>query len=114
MTRKLLLFFAALLICRSAFGITSSQTLLARAWPFDPQAKVSDIGRGVGLVFSPDLSVDGNCRFYQSLGFACFQDADWTRVLAGIHDYNIQHPERRLRTLVFETHGTNGNGLKLQ
>jgi hypothetical protein len=75
---------------------------------------LGDIGRGVGVVFSPDLSVSGNCRFYQALGFACFQDADWTRVIDQIHQYNIAHPDRRIYTLVLETHGTNGNGLKLQ
>jgi hypothetical protein len=72
------------------------------------------MGRGVGVVFSPDLSVAGNCRFYQALGFACFEDADWTRVLDDIRTYNIFHPDNRIRTLILETHGTNGNGLKLQ
>lgn len=88
--------------------------LLARAWPAAPYAEMPDIGAGIGIVFSPDLSVPGNCRFYQTLGFACFDNADWSQVLDGIRDYNIAHPGRRIRTLVLETHGTNGNGLKLQ
>src|SRR6185369_4698667 len=78
------------------------------------KTKIAETGRGVGIVFSPDLSVPGNCRFYQSLGFACFEDADWDAVLSGIRTYNILYPERAIRTLILETHGTNGNGLKLQ
>jgi hypothetical protein len=93
---------------------TNSLTLLAHAWPDAKAQSVAEIGRGVGVVFSPDLSVPGNCRFYQSLGFACFEDADWTRVLDQLHRYNALYPERRVGTLVLETHGTNGNGLKLQ
>src|SRR5205807_2394582 len=77
-------------------------------------ARIDQIGHGIGVVFSPDLSVSDNCRFYQALGFACFQDADWSRVLDEIHRYNIDHPDRRISTLILETHGTNGNGLKLQ
>jgi hypothetical protein len=92
----------------------SGQRMLSRAWPDAPAARVSEIGRGVGVVFSPDLSVAENCRFYQALGFACFQDADWSRVFDAIHRYNVLYPEARIGTLVLETHGTNGNGLKLQ
>jgi hypothetical protein len=87
---------------------------LAKAWPYQTRSKVGDVGRGVGIVFSPDLSVPGNCRFYQSMGFACFEDADWDTVLSGIRTWNILYPDRAIRTLVLETHGTNGNGLKLQ
>ena len=74
----------------------------------------TNTGRGVGVVFSPDLSVPGNCRFYESLGFACFQNADWNRVLTDIRIYNLFHEDDGIRTLILETHGTNGNGLKLQ
>jgi len=94
-------------------GVPSS-VLLARAWPDAPSARLADLGRGIGVVFSPDLSVEGNCRFYQALGFACFDDPDWTRVLDGIRRWNIQHADRPINTLILETHGTNGNGLKLQ
>lgn len=98
----------------AALADDTTANLVARAWPYDPYAKLSDIGHGVGVVFTPDLSVPGNCRFYESLGFACFEDADWNKVLSGIRLHNIFHPENRIRTLVLETHGTNGNGLKLQ
>ena len=89
-------------------------SLLDHAWPNVASSRVSDIGRGIGVVFSPDLSVADNCRFYQSIGFACFQGADWQKVLDDVHRYNVLYPERRIFTLVLETHGTNGNGLKLQ
>jgi hypothetical protein len=93
---------------------SSSAALLRHAWPDVPSRRVDQIGRGVGVVFSPDLSVPDNCRFYQSLGFACFQGADWDKILDDVHRYNVLYPERRIFTLVLETHGTNGNGLKLQ
>jgi hypothetical protein len=112
--RRLSLIVIALSFAARVYAITPSEYLLAKAWPYDPKAKMSDAGRGVGIVFSPDLSVPGNCRFYQSLGFACFEEPDWDAVLNGIRTYNILYPERAIRTLVLETHGTNGNGLKLQ
>ena len=91
-----------------------SARLLNHAWPNVASHRVSEIGRGIGVVFSPDLSVADNCRFYQSLGFACFQGSDWEKILDDVHRYNVLYPERRIFTLVLETHGTNGNGLKLQ
>ncbi|HXH38840.1 MAG TPA: hypothetical protein VNN08_09455 [Thermoanaerobaculia bacterium] len=106
---------ALCLLTPSASALTSvSLSLLDRAWPNVPSRRVSEIGRGIGVVFSPDLSVADNCRFYQSLGFACFQGADWEKVLSDVHRYNLLYPDRRIFTLILETHGTNGNGLKLQ
>src|SRR5438045_1882700 len=102
------------LAASAAMADEATSVLVARAMPYDPYARLSEIGHGVGIVFTPDLSVPGNCRFYESLGFACFEDADWTRVLDDIRLHNIFHPENRVRTLILETHGTNGNGLKLQ
>ncbi|MCU1246798.1 MAG: hypothetical protein JWN02_2708 [Acidobacteria bacterium] len=92
----------------------STGEILAASWAYDPYTRLSDLGRGVGIVFTPDLSVPDNCRFYQSLGFGCFQDADWTRVLDGVAAFNASHPQAPIQTLLLETHGTNGNGLKLQ
>src|ERR1700737_1018061 len=116
MARKLSIPLMLLLLLgsRAASADHDGLRLLGPAGPDAPVASVSEIGRGVGVVFSPDLSVSGNCRFYQALGFACFQDADWTRVIDQIHQHNIAHPDRHIYTLVLETHGTNGNGLKLQ
>src|SRR4051794_10813225 len=107
----LVFLFAARL---SAATDNSSLRLLDRAWPDIASRRVNEIGRGVGVVFSPDLSVPDNCRFYESLGFACFQDADWEKILDAVHRHNVLYPERRIFTLILETHGTNGNGLKLQ
>src|ERR1043166_5256144 len=114
-TMKRLALIVLLLAATSAFALDdSSLHLLNQAWPDVKSMRVNDIGRGVGVVFSPDLSVAGNCRFYQALGFACFQNASWEDVLEQIHTHNVLYPEHRIATLVLETHGTNGNGLKLQ
>src|SRR5437773_100596 len=116
MIRKLSLItvLGLLITARAASADHEGLRLLGTAWPEATAARIGDVGRGVGVVFSPDLSVAGNCRFYEALGFACFQDADWSRVLTQIHRHNVLYPDRRIYTLVLETHGTNGNGLKLQ
>ena len=88
--------------------------LLERALPAAGSTPLSEIGKGIGIVFSPDLSVPRNCDFYDALGFACFDSPDWRVVLSGIHAYNETHADAPVRTLILETHGTNGNGLKLQ
>lgn len=115
---RILPLFAAIVILlapsRAAALDNSSLRLLDHAWPDVASRRVSEIGRGIGVVFSPDLSVADNCRFYQTLGFACFQGADWEKILDDVHRYNVLYPERRIFTLILETHGTNGNGLKLQ
>jgi len=108
------IFLALFLVAATAQAAERSDALLARAWAAAPYAALEDLGAGVGIVFSPDLSVKDNCRFFQSLGFACFESADWLEVLGDIHAYNLDNPGRRIRTLILETHGTNGNGLKLQ
>ncbi|GAC1396734.1 MAG: hypothetical protein NVSMB68_13370 [Thermoanaerobaculia bacterium] len=112
MPLRFALIFALLAPCARA--ATSTELLLARAWPYESYARLTELGTGVAVVFSPDLSVPGNCRFYRALGFSCFDDADWSRVLDAIHLQNARFPERAIRTIVLETHGTNGNGLKLQ
>jgi hypothetical protein len=114
MTRKLLA-IAILFVSARAFAIEpGTLEILNTAWPSPSPAKIGEIGRGIGVVFSPDLSVPNNCGFYEALGFACFQSADWSAVLDGIYAYNHAHPDSHITTLVLETHGTNGNGLKLQ
>src|SRR5881275_858617 len=113
MIRRLAFVFA-LVLATTASADTSTYRLLQHAWPGAQAKKTSEIGRGIGVVFSPDLSVKDNCNFYRTLGFACFQDADWTNILTGIHTFNLLNPDRRIGTLILETHGTNGNGLKVQ
>jgi hypothetical protein len=114
MLRRSALFVLFLAFPALVAADTSTNRLLLNAWPGAEAKKVSEIGRGIGVVFSPDLSVKDNCNFYQALGFACFQDADWSNILAGIHTFNLTNPDRRIGTLILETHGTNGNGLKVQ
>lgn len=111
MIRRSLLLLA--LLAALPLAAAGRNELLAQALPAQAE-RLSELGRGVGIVFTPDLSVDNNCRFYQSLGFACFESADWMRIVANLHEYNTTHPDAPVRTLVLETHGTNGNGLKLQ
>lgn len=108
------LILAIFLLALSAQADRTSTTLLARAWPTAAIANLDELGTGIGIVFTPDLSVKDNCRFYEALGFACFASADWLAVLGDINSYNLTHPGRRIRTLILETHGTNGHGLKLQ
>jgi len=96
MTSRTLSYFAALVFLVApqfaAAADNSSLRLLDRAWPDVASRRINDIGRGIGVVFSPDLSVAGNCSFYESLGFACFQDADWEKVLDAVHRHNVLYP----------------------
>src|SRR5918993_16794 len=105
-----------LLLAFSAAADEHTSVLLAKAWPTSSysSAGLRDLGAGVGIVFSPDLSVPGNCGFYTALGFTCFDSADWLEILSGIHAHNISTPGRKIKTLILETHGTNGHGLKVQ
>lgn len=112
--RRTTILATLLLLALSASAADSTEVLLAKAWPAAKIAGLEELGTGIGIVFTPDLSVKDNCRFFESLGFACFESADWLEILSDIHSYNMDHPGRRIRTLVLETHGTNGNGLKVQ
>jgi hypothetical protein len=90
-------------------------TATTEVWPRGARfERLAEIGRGKGIVFSPDFSVPENRRFYERLGFAYFEGADWRDVLARVRAYNRTHPERPIETLILEAHGTNGHGLKLQ
>jgi hypothetical protein len=111
---KRLSFFFALFLLAATVSAEETSVLLAKAWPASSVAGLRDVGAGVGIVFSPDLSVTGNCNFYAALGFACFESADWLEILSGIHAWNLANPGHRIKTLILETHGTNGNGLKVQ
>ncbi len=104
----------ALVLLAASGSADETPLLLAKAWPAASYAGLRDVGAGVGIVFSPDLSVPGNCNFYTALGFACFDSADWLEILSSIHAHNISTPGRKIKTLILETHGTNGHGLKVQ
>jgi hypothetical protein len=82
-----------------------------------PNAKfdqLSEIGKGIGIVYSPDFSMRGNRQFYEKLGFAYFEDPGWQKILTQIADHNSSAQDAKIQTLIIETHGTNGEGLKLQ
>jgi hypothetical protein len=76
--------------------------------------ELCELGRGKGIVFSPDLSDPGNRDFFRALGFAYFEDPDWRKVLGQIQEFNRTHPHSPITTLLIESHGTNGDALKLQ
>jgi hypothetical protein len=78
------------------------------------RSAISEIGRGKGIVFSPDLSEPGNRAFYRALGFAYFEDPDWHSVLKQIREFNQTHPDESIETLLIQSHGTNGDAMKLQ
>lgn len=88
---------------------------ISEVWAHDEHANgLSDLGRGKGIIFSPDLSEPGNREFYRALGFVYFQVADWHSVLDQINSYNASHPDNVIETLLIQSHGTNGDALKLQ
>lgn len=111
---QLVALFLFLSFARAASADDWTVALLDRALPATGSTPLNEIGRGTAIVFSPDLSVPRNCDFYALLGFACFESPDWRVVLNGIHAFNAAHSDAPIRTLILETHGTNGNGLKLQ
>lgn len=76
-------------------------------------ARLAELGRGVGVVFSPDFSVPTNRLFYERLGFGYFEDASWERIFEQV-ERNNAYASRRIETLVITCHGANGHGLKLQ
>jgi len=97
--------------------LSSSTRALANANLWLKSAKAAalcDIGRGKGIVFSPDLSEPGNREFFRALGFAYFEDPDWRNVLSQLKAYNQNHPENPVEVLLVQSHGTNGDALKLQ
>jgi hypothetical protein len=95
--------------------VMATRSLAIRdVWSASPKiTSLSDIGRGKGIVFSPDLSEPGNAEFYRALGFAYFEDADWQVVLRQLRSYNA-HRQSPVKVLFLQAHGTNGDALKLQ
>ena len=88
---------------------------IPEAWPVNvPIERVSDVGRHKAVIFSPDFAEPGNRGLYERLGFLYIEDANWQNALNQIIARNHWHPEDRIETIILETHGTNGNGLKLQ
>jgi hypothetical protein len=77
-------------------------------------ARLKKLGERRAIVFSPDFAASGNQQFYEGLGFVYLESADWRWVLKEILRVNRSRTEGSIREIFFETHGSNGNGLKLQ
>jgi hypothetical protein len=89
--------------------------LPALAAPPAAHSPLTAIGRGVAIVFSPDLSLENNCAFYERLGFVCYASPSWEEVVDDIGRRNASAtPEEAISVVILEAHGTQGNGLKLQ
>jgi hypothetical protein len=71
------------------------------------------LGEGVAIVFSPDFADPHNRLFYESLGFLYIETPDWRKAVRAVSRHN-ETGDVPIRVLIVETHGTNGNGLKLQ
>lgn len=83
--------------------------------PLQERSPLGSVGRGVAIVFSPDLSVGNTCAFYERLGFACYDSASWETVVEDIRCRNASAaPEDAISVVILEAHGTHGNGLRLQ
>jgi len=88
---------------------------LRAGWPVTRKTDaLCELGRGKAIVFSPDLSEPGNREFFRALGFAYFEDADWRKVIAQIKSFNHDHPAAKIEVVLVQSHGTNGDALKLQ
>src|SRR5215475_12430000 len=77
-------------------------------------ARLKKLGERRAVVFSPDFAASGNRQFYEGLGFLYLESADWRFVLNEIKRVNKSRADESIREIFFETHGSNGNGLKLQ
>jgi hypothetical protein len=77
-------------------------------------ARLKKLGERRAIVFSPDIAAAGNRQFYEGLGFVYLESADWRFVLKEIMRVNRTRTDGSIREVFFETHGSNGNGLKLQ
>jgi hypothetical protein len=77
-------------------------------------ARLKQLGERRAIVFSPDFAASGNRQFYEGLGFVYLESADWRWVLKEIRRVNRSRTGDSIREIFFETHGSNGHGLKLQ
>jgi len=99
-----------------SLGINDNALIVTRTdiWPSKHVSSLSSLGRGVGLVFSPDLATPQTCDVYERLGFRCFVDSSWAAILTGVAEANAAPGPQRISLLILEVHGSGGNGLKVQ
>jgi hypothetical protein len=95
-----------LVLASAAYGLAASSS------NGEQVERLSRIGEGVAVVFSPDLAQPGNRLFYERLGFAYFEDPSWAVMLEQLRARVADGFP--LEAIVLETHGTNGHGLKVQ
>ena len=96
-------------------GICLMASLALAERPAQERSPLGSVGRGVAIVFSPDLSVGNTCAFYERLGFTCYDSASWETVVEDIRCRNASAaPEDAISVVILEAHGTQGNGLRLQ
>ena len=101
----------------SASAIEAGQAARARVVGRSGSAsarRLKELGERRAIIFSPDFAAPGNERFYEALGFMYLETADWRKALNEIKEYNHEWPDDAIREIFLETHGSNGNGLKLQ
>jgi hypothetical protein len=87
---------------------------VARPDRLESAARLKKLGERRAIVFSPDFAASGNRQLYEGLGFVYLESADWRWVLKEVMRVNRSRAEGSIREIFFETHGSNGNGLKLQ
>lgn len=110
--------FAAIVSVRHAIRVCLVLLVAATArsetfaWP--EATRLDEVGAGAAIVFTPDLALPGNRAFYERLGFVYIETSDWLHALATIERRNELYPEDPITSVILETHGTNGHGLKLQ
>lgn len=108
------LWFAVVLVSAASYGAPCGERCDGW-WPNGNSfSRLDQIGRGIAVVFTPDLAVPGNRVFYERLGFRYFESADWREVLDALERHNLESPDNAIHAVILETHGTNGHGLKLQ
>ncbi|MCI0390418.1 MAG: hypothetical protein MOB07_16835 [Acidobacteria bacterium] len=92
----------------------ASAHAVSRQYATASSTKLKKLGERRAIVFSPDFAASGNRPFYEGLGFKYWETANWRVVLREIKQFNSANPGEALREIFFETHGSNGHGLKLQ
>jgi hypothetical protein len=114
--------FALHLTIASAIAVPVAPPTVANApaavyslpWQTGSSPQAGELGEGVGVVFSPDLATPENRAFYEALGFTYFEASRWTDILRELKRRQSGPRAERMRYLIIESHGANGNGLKVQ
>lgn len=102
-------------MCAIALCLATAPLFGFAKWPRPMESsRLSSVGTGVAVIFSPDLALPGNRQVYERLGFAYFEDSDWFQILGELRERSRDSRLPAIEAVILETHGTNGHGLKLQ